>query len=140
MNKTSSFAEQLKKGNTITYYTLGVSMRPLLKARASHVTIVPCEYAEADDIVLYVRQNGDYVLHRLIKQADGVYYMRGDNTYYLEKISASQIIGKVAYIYKGDTVIDVDSNLMYKLYVKFWNKIFPIRFLMQRFKLKIKKI
>ncbi len=75
---------ELRAGRSVTYFTRGVSMRPLLRTAETHVHILPIAGAEdylERGIVLYVRHNGQLVLHRLIRQKGDIFYMRGDNTY-----------------------------------------------------------
>ncbi len=125
--KHTTIEKELKNGKTITYFTVGYSMRPLLAERKTHVTIAPLERTKNGDILLYIRKNGAYVLHRLMKQDEAYYYMRGDNTYGLEKIQKSQAIGVVTIIYKNGIYIDVNRSKKYFLYVKLWNLIYPLR-------------
>ncbi len=131
--RQSSIKNELKSGNTVTYYTVGVSMRPLLSERETIVVIVP-KMAKKNDIVLYTRKSGQYVLHRLKNEDNDFYYMRGDNTYGLEQIEKSQAIGVVTHIHRKGRVIDVEASKGYKLYVLFWNFIYPVRLLLWKCK------
>ncbi len=146
----TGIAEELKRGNTITYFTIGVSMRPLLIERKTHVYIEPLkidddenlsERPPADnDIILYVRKNGTYVLHRLIKQDERYYYMRGDNTFGLEPILKEQAIGRVKRIFRKGRYIEVESNKWYNFYVWMWRINYPIRLLLFKGKSVLRKI
>ncbi len=131
--KHTTFEEELKNGNTITYFTVGSSMRPLLIERKTHVMIAPVVAAKPGDIVLYVRQNGAYVLHRCMKSDAQFYYMRGDNTYGLEKIRREQALGVVTHIYRKGKRFDT-ANKPYNSYVTFWNAIYPFRWLLWQMK------
>lgn len=126
--KKTNIIDQLKDGQTVAYYTIGVSMQPLLVERQTHVIIEPLKKAEAKDILLYVRSNGSVVLHRLIKQDENYYYMRGDNTLGLEPIMKNQAFGVVSKIYKNEKYIDVKNDFKYKLYVFFRLADYPVRF------------
>ncbi len=137
--KRTTIAEELKSGNTVTYFTVGVSMRPLLAERETHVMIAPLEAAKNGDILLYIRANGQYVLHRLIKQDARFYYMRGDNTYGLERIEKAQATGAVTHIYRKGKCFSVD-NKKYKMYVCVWNIIYPLRWCFWKLKALMKKI
>lgn len=123
----TTIAQQLKSGKKVVYYTVGNSMKPLLISRKTHVTIAPLSHAKNKDILLYIRSDGTYVLHRLIRQDESRYYMRGDNTYWLESIKKSQAIGVVTAIRKNGNCINVYKNFRYRLYCTFWNLIYPIR-------------
>ncbi len=135
----TTIADELGRGNTITFYTKGVSMKPLLKENQTHVTISPIRMAQKRDILLYIRQNGALVLHRLMKQDDAFYYMRGDNTYGLEKIRKEQAIGIVTHIYRKGKQFSV-TRRGYRFYVRIWNLIYPCRYLCYKIKRMIKKV
>ncbi len=126
----TSITEELKSGKTVTYFTVGVSMRPLLAERKTHVMIAPLENAAKNgDILLYVRKNGALVLHRLMKQDESFYYMRGDNTYGLERIEKAQAFGVVTHIYRKGKTFDV-QNKAYRAYVVLWRALYPCRWLL----------
>lgn len=124
----ASIAEELKNGKTITYFTLGISMRPLLIERKTHVRICPLTQARENDILLYIRENGSYVLHRLVKQEEDWFYMRGDNTFGPERIRKEQAIGVVTQIYRKGKYIEVETNRMYQWYVRLWRLNYPLRY------------
>ncbi len=126
----SSLVDELRAGRSVTYFTRGVSMRPLLRTAETHVHIRPVSGAEKylhHGIVLYVRANGQLILHRLIKQAGDLCYMRGDNTYGLEPIPRSHVIGVVDLIWRDGGYIDVLTDRKYLRYVRrrLWN--YPLR-------------
>ncbi len=54
--KHTTIAEELKNGNRVTYFTVGVSMRPLLLERKTHVVIEPIGTVKTGDILLYRRK------------------------------------------------------------------------------------
>ena len=57
----------------------GRSMLPLLLDRVSHVRLTAVTEPQVGDMVLYRRDTGAYVLHRIVKCcADGTYTMCGD--------------------------------------------------------------
>ncbi len=125
----TSITEELKSGKTVTYFTVGVSMRPLLTERKTHVMIAPPGKVKNGDVLLYVRKNGALVLHRLIKQDESSYYMRGDNTYGLECIEKAQALGVMTYIYRKGKTFDV-KNKAYRAYVVLWRALYPCRWLL----------
>ena len=140
----TTIVEELRAGRAITYFTNGVSMRPLLRTAETHVHILPlsAEGAEAylpQGIVLYVRPSGKLVLHRLIKQEGDVYYMRGDNTYGLEPIRREQMIGVVDTVWKDGRYIDVATDRRYLAYVRRRLKNYPARYFAYRVKSKLRR-
>ncbi len=132
--------EELKAGRSVTIFTVGVSMRPLLVERETHVMVKPLVEPADRDILLYVRTNGQIVLHRLIKQDERFLYMRGDNTYGLERIERSQAIGVVEHIYRKGGYIDVATDRRYRAYVTRRLYDYPLRALWMRVKWKANRL
>ena len=120
-------AEGIKAGGTYRFYPKGKSMLPLIKEGADSVVLSSVDKIAEGDIVLYKRQNGMFVIHRVVKISDTV-SMCGDNQFYIEKdILIEQILAKVSAIYKKDRLVKLDSQ-GYNFYVKmlplrrFWLK------------------
>ncbi len=130
----SSIAEELKQGKTVAYFTVGVSMRPLLTERKTHVMIAPLQEGNVGDILLYVRDNGAQVLHRCLKKDEKIYYMRGDNTCGLEPIKKAQAIGVVTHIYRKGRTFDVRESKAYGAYVTLWRWLYPFRWVLFQMK------
>ena len=72
-------AETVQKGGTAELTVTGRSMLPLLLDRVSRVKLTAIGEARYGDVVLYRRDNGAYILHRIVKCCeDGTYTMCGD--------------------------------------------------------------
>ncbi len=135
----TTIAGELKSGKTVTYFTVGVSMRPLLTERKTHVMIAPLEKAENGDILLFVRKNGALVLHRCIRQDNDFYYMRGDNTCGFERIRKEQAIGIVTHIYRKGKCFSVKDSKPYRAYVFLWWFLYPCRWLLSKMKTELRR-
>ena len=88
------YEEVLEKyGECITHVT-GWSMEPLLHNRQSIVRVVPAEKGQlkVGDVVLY-KVNEQYILHRIMRIQGDTLIIRGDNNWFLERISKDQVIG-----------------------------------------------
>jgi len=114
--------EVLESGGEFLLSPKGTSMLPLIVQGEDRValkkyTASPQKY----DIVFYRRENGAFVLHRIVKKGkDGSFVMCGDNQLNLEYgISQNQIIGFVTSIHKGERLLSI-SSLRYRIYVRFW--------------------
>ncbi len=136
---STDFIKELSSGNTVTYFTVGNSMKPLLFNRDTHVVIAPTENIKPNDILLYLRPDGSYVLHRLKAEKDGYYLMRGDNTFYLEKVERRQILGTVKTVFRKGKTIDVEKSKPYKLYVFIWKLIYPLRLIVHWLQVALQK-
>lgn len=119
--------EVLESGGEFRFYPRGTSMLPLLRQGRDSITLVsPPEKLNKYDIPLYQRDNGQYVLHRVIKTHGCVYTMCGDNQTEFEiGVEPRQIRGVVTAIWRGEKRIDVD-NFWYRLYCRLWC-VMPIR-------------
>ena len=67
--------ELLAGGSTVQLTVTGISMRPMLLHRRDQVELAKApSKLKRCDIPLYQRQNGSYVLHRIVKvEKDGTY-------------------------------------------------------------------
>ena len=71
--------EGIKNGGKYRFYPKGVSMLPLLREGIDSVILSLPEKIEKYDMVLYQRDDGQYVLHRVVDIKDGKYDFCGDN-------------------------------------------------------------
>ncbi len=135
---------ELESSGFIVIPIKGVSMNPLLYSYSSQVLIEKLTgRPEINDVVLYVRDDGSQVLHRVISFDGDIALIRGDNTYSLERVPLSDIKGVAKSFWRGGKKnsheISVDDR-SYKLYVRFWNFVYPVRKLWFRVKNKFKRI
>lgn len=136
--------DELESSGFIVIPIKGVSMNPLLYSYSSQVMIEKLtKRPEINDVVLYVRNDGTQVLHRIISFDGDIALIRGDNTYSLERVPLSAIKGVAKSFWRsGDEnsrEISVNDR-SYKIYVRFWNFIYPIRKLWFKVKNKLRRI
>lgn len=113
--------EVLDNEGSVTFTPKGSSMLPLLLGDRDTVTLSkPIFPLKKYDIPLYKRNNGAYVLHRIIKVDNDSYVMRGDNQTVDEKgIKQSQIIAVVTGFNRKNKEYNM-KEFSYKLYCKVW--------------------
>ena len=136
MEQKSNIETQLRTEGYIVSTTVGYSMWPMLKNRRDRVIIYAYEtgsFPKQNDLILYRRDNGKYILHRALWVDDECCIVRGDNTYRLEIVRFGQILGRVTEFYRKDRHHTVDSGF-YKAYVWTWRILFPIRALLRGLK------
>ena len=107
--------EQLKNGGTVVFKPKGISMLPLIRQGQDSVVITKNIFPlKKYDIPLYRRDDGSFILHRIIKICDdGTYTMCGDNQVVLEHgIKDSQIIGVVTKVNRGKKCYCVSSPFL----------------------------
>ncbi len=114
--KPLSFEEVLDRYGVLIYHTIGVSMRPLLRANRDAVAIRKTDEFHKNDAVLFRRDNGQYVLHRITKIRDGKYYIIGDNCVSGEWVRRDQILGTLESVARGKRTIHSD-DFLYRVYV-----------------------
>ena len=138
--------ERLDSGGTANFNPHGTSMLPMLHDDGDRIVLKkPDGRLKKYDLPLYRRDNGAFVLHRVVRRPEnGVYTMCGDNQWVLEKgVRHDQIIGVVVEFERKGKKISVDNGL-YKLYTRVWVAIMPLRHLFigggRRVKSLIKKI
>ena len=121
--------EQLSQDGFYVSTTVGVSMRPMLRDRQDRVIIKPVgtDRLSRWDLPLYRRPDGKYVLHRIIAVKDGVYIIRGDNTYEKEEVPHEWILGVMTEFYRGTRHVSA-TNRGYRLYAALWQRLYPLRY------------
>lgn len=111
----------LESGGEFRFYPKGRSMLPLIRQGLDSISLVAVDGPlKKYDIPLYVRSNGQFVLHRVVGVDSDGYIMCGDNQLSLEHgILSNQIRARVCAIFRQNRRIDV-TNPMYVLYCKIW--------------------
>lgn len=140
LSMISSFEEQLRRSGRLVYYNVGDSMMPLLREnRDLMVLTVPQRPIKKYDAVLYKRENGQYVMHRIVAVKPDGYVMCGDNRYCKEYgVKQEQILALLTSVVRKGREINCDS-FKYKLYVHLWCDFFYVRALILRVNDKFKK-
>lgn len=115
----------LSGGGEFTIFPKGTSMLPLIMQGRDSVTLEQPQGAlHRGDIAFYQRENGQYVLHRVIAADGETYTMCGDNQLTPEYgVKPEQIIAKAAYITRKGSKI-TPRSLPYRLYVLLWRSFF----------------
>lgn len=122
----STFEDILATDGVLVYKTRGVSMEPMLRQDRDLVIIrVPDSRLKKYDVALYKRGKS-YVLHRVIAVGSDHYLIRGDNTFALEKVPDSNVIG-VLTEFKRKGRLHTVSDRSYMLYVRCWDTLYPLR-------------
>ena len=132
--------EQLASGQSVKFFPKGNSMLPMLKPGRDSVILSPVpDRLHKGDLPLYQRENGQYVLHRVI--AAGVCYTCcGDNLVALETgVKHSQMIALVTSFTRNGKPVSVNA-LSYRLYCHFWMASRPVRLLWRKGKSLLKRL
>lgn len=124
----STFEKELSENGRLVYCNVGDSMLPLIRQDKDLLVIEkPKKRIKKYDVILYKRENGQYVLHRILAVKNGGYVLCGDNRYYREYgVQPSQILGVLTSVIREGNEIPVDK-FGYKLYSHLWCDFFYIR-------------
>ena len=116
----------LQRDGRLVYKTRGVSMEPMLRQNRDLVIIqVPASRLKKYDVALYKRGKA-YILHRVIEVKGDYYFIRGDNTFFPERVSDDDVIGVLsAFQRKGKQYKVTDRG--YLIYARVWCAIYPLR-------------
>ena len=119
--------EQLAAGRSVRFSPRGTSMLPMLRQGIDKVVLSPLpEHLKKYDLPLYQRENGQYVLHRII-DAGETYTCTGDNQFDLETgLLREQMIAQVTSYTRGGRENPVTA-WHYRLYCRVWHHSRPIR-------------
>lgn len=115
------FREKLEQGETVRFYPRGISMLPMLRQGIDSVVLSPLpERLKKYDLPLYQRENGQFVMHRIVKVGETITCV-GDNQFALERgLRHEQMIGIVTVFYRGEKRHSV-SEFGYGLYCRLWH-------------------
>lgn len=110
--------EKLSNGGSVILPAAGTSMQPMVINRRDSLEIsAVAGRLEKNDLPLYCRDNGQFVMHRIVGfDKNGDYIMCGDNQFRKEHhIREDQIIGLVKGFTRKNRYISCD-RLGYRLY------------------------
>jgi len=129
MNRATTYEQELETRGFLIYTTTGCSMRPFLRSGEDMVYLErkPEGRCRRFDVVLYRRDSGRYVLHRIIAVGQSSYTLCGDNCWQREPgIRDDQILGVLTGVIRKGNRLDVNSR-RYRLGVRLWCSIYPLR-------------
>ena len=139
-DQSTTIKDCLAAGKPAATYTTGVSMQPLLYEGKTYVIIMPLtRELKKGDLPIYIRPDGVYVIHRVIRTDEEYYYTRGDNCITYEKIPREWVLGEIVQIYRKGRVIKT-TDAGYRLYVKVWGWIYPLRCFYKKCRMKASRL
>ena len=151
MNKNTSYNEKdivpimeevIKSGGSCKLRVTGYSMNPTLRHLKDSVVLVSPQKRKPlkNEIVFIKRDSRKHVLHRIRKIIDNdCFIMNGDAQQWTEVVRFDQVIGVVESFYRDVKLISCD-NKKYKIYMRLWVLLKPIRPLFFKSRNLIKKI
>lgn len=118
---------QLKTAGRANLAVTGCSMLPMLRQNRDIVILEPiADSLQAGDIALFQRENGPYVLHRVITVDKRWYVFCGDNQAQCEQVEHGQLVARVTGYIRNGKAYDLKS-VGYRLYCWAWVRLFCLR-------------
>jgi hypothetical protein len=124
--------EQLALGKCVKFAPYGTSMLPMLRQGIDKVVFAPvCGKLKKYDLPLYRRDDGKFLLHRIVAVGE-TYTCMGDNQFTCEQgIRQDQVIAVVTGFYRKERYYSVE-NLGYRCYCRVWHFSRPVRHFWRR--------
>ncbi|MDD6559551.1 MAG: S24/S26 family peptidase [Lactimicrobium massiliense] len=118
----------VKQGREVCVVVSGSSMAPFLVHRRDVVYFKsPWRALKKGDIVFYQRDNGQFVLHRIVGVHDGVFDLLGDNQTEVEHgVRSDQIFGLVTGVKRKGKMISPGS-FWWWFFAHVWTHMIPVR-------------
>ena len=106
----------------ISVVPTGNSMLPFIRGGKDVVVVEkPTRPLKELDAVLYQTEQGDYILHRIVKITSSGYIAVGDNLALAEEINEQAVIGVLTAVYKGKRKIEA-NDISYIKKIEKWYK------------------
>lgn len=104
--------EQIDSGKTVVFSPNGTSMLPLIRPNIDRVMLKKApRKLKKYDLPLYLREDGKFILHRVVGENDDGYIMCGDNQFEREYgVKDGQILALACGMYKGDSLFPFDGK------------------------------
>ena len=121
----------IKEKGILAFTPGGSSMRPMLVHHNNPVIVESIDKSKKPqkyDVVFYQRDDGKYVLHRIISEKGNLYTCCGDGQTNPEYgVRNDMIFAVLIGYYKGNRYVDVRKNISYKIYSRLRVASLPIR-------------
>ena len=121
--------DSFKQGMTVFITVTGCSMSPLFRHKRDSVTLAPCDPSslKRGDVPLYRRDNGQYVLHRIVRVLPDTFTLVGDAQTELEIGLPKQNVCAVMVGFTRKGKVVSCSNVLYRAYSWLWMLLRPVR-------------
>ena len=126
--------DSFRQGLTVTLPITGNSMRPLFRHKRDSVVLSACDphSLKRGDVPLYRRDDGRYVLHRIVRVHSDTYTLTGDAQWQLETgLPKENVLAVMTGFIRKGKAVDC-RNFGYRIYVTVWMWLRPLRPLIVR--------
>lgn len=130
----------LDAGKAVKFTVVGNSMYPIFRSDAEKVTVVKAVKVKKRDVILYCREDGSYVLHRVVGRGKLGFKLCGDNQTIVEyPVKQEDVIAVMTSFERNGREVNA-RRLWYRMYSFFWCISIPLRPPVFKIAYKLKKI
>ncbi len=130
VNQKIDLEKLLSEGETVQIHPQGYSMYPMFRPGRDEAIIAPVSDAselKRGDVVLYRRDGGILVLHRICRVNKNGFYLVGDNQTRVEgPLRGDQVRGVMTAFIRNGREIPAD-NTVYRIASRLWLFLRPVR-------------
>jgi len=118
----------MEETGTVPLVISGYSMAPFLVHGRDTVYLSKVSRPlKKGDMILYRRDSGDYILHRILKVEEGTYTLVGDAQTWLEPgVRHDQVLAMVTAVRRKDKLVKPGSFWWF-FFEKVWIRLIPLR-------------
>lgn len=114
-------------GKSVKFTVVGNSMYPVFRNGVETVTLVKAKKVSKYDVIFYRRDNGEYVLHRIVGKGKDGWKLCGDNQLLVEyPVKEENIIGVMTDFLRNGKIVS-KNKLWYRVYSYLWTNLIPLR-------------
>lgn len=130
----------LEEGRSVKFTVVGNSMYPIFRSEREKVTVKKADKVKKRDVILYRRDDGDYVLHRVVGKGSEGFKLCGDNQIAVEyPVREENVIAVMTSFERNGKEVD-SKRLWYRAYSFVWCLFIPLRPLEFKIAYRLKKL
>ena len=118
----------LEETGSVPLVISGSSMTPFLVHRRDTVYLSKvCRPLKRGDMILFRRDSGDYILHRILRAEKGVYTLVGDAQNWMEPVREDQVLAIVTAVRRKGKLL-TEGSFWWMFFEKIWIRMIPLRY------------
>ena len=117
----------LEAAESVPLVISGNSMSPFLTHRRDTVYLSRVQRPlKKGDMILFRRDSGDYILHRILRMENGMYILIGDAQNWVEPVRDDQVLALVTAVRRKDKLLK-EGDFWWFFFEKIWIRMIPLR-------------
>ena len=117
----------LEAAESVPLVISGNSMSPFLTHRRDTVYLSRVQRPlKKGDMILFRRDSGDYILHRILRMENGMYILIGDAQNWVEPVRDDQVLALVTAVRRKDKLLK-EGDFWWVFFEKIWIRMIPLR-------------